>query len=351
MRQLPDAVVTGNQRSEFTYDGFSRRTKIVEKVSGTVTGTKQFVWVGGEIAEERDGSNVVQKKFFGLGEWRNGVGNLYYARDHLGNLREMTDGTNVRARYEYDPYGRRTKVSGDLEADWGFTGHYYHAPSTLHLAWFRAYDANLGRWISRDPIGELGGLNVYGYVEGNPVNFRDSLGLSPAGDFVRNSWTAGLMGAGAILGFIGGGGSGLLTGPGAVVASPAGAIAGAGVGAAAGAAVGHFIGDWLANMIDGGTGSPCPNPHGSKGKPDHQDKVDELDEKAQGEKQPGENVLRERKIQGHDSNRRPDVQIVDREGKARKIFEAERYPNRARNINREKEYNDLGIENQTFPLD
>jgi RHS repeat-associated protein len=179
------AVVMGNQRSEFTYDGFSRRVKIEE---GTYSGgvftpttslTKKFIWVGGTIAEERNNSDVVQKKFYGFGEWRTGVGNLYYARDHLGNLRELTDNSNVvRARYEYDPYGRRTKVSGDLEADWGFTGHYYHAPSTLHLAWFRSYDANLGRWISRDPIMERGGLNLYGYVGGNPINGRDSLGLS-----------------------------------------------------------------------------------------------------------------------------------------------------------------------------
>ena len=125
----------------------------------------------------------VQKKFFGLGEWRNGVGNLYYARDHLGNLRELTDGSSVvRARYEYDPYGRRSAnlITGGnaLAADWGFTGHYYHANSGLHLAWFRAYDANLGRWISRDPIGEYGGMNLYGYVLGNPISFVDPLGLA-----------------------------------------------------------------------------------------------------------------------------------------------------------------------------
>jgi RHS repeat-associated protein len=174
------AVVMGNQRSEFTYDGFSRRVKIVEKLSGVVQSTNKFIWVGGRIAEERNASDVVQKKFYGFGEWRNGVGNLYYARDHLGNLRELTDNSNVvRARYEYDPYGRRTKVSGDLEADWGFTGHYYHAPSTLHLAWFRAYDAHLGRWISRDPIMERGGLNVYAYAHRDPVNYVDPDGRAP----------------------------------------------------------------------------------------------------------------------------------------------------------------------------
>lgn len=124
------SVRTGSQMSKFYYDGFSRRTKIEE---GTYSGgvftpttglTKKLIWVGGTIAEERNASDVVQKKFYGFGEWRNGVGNLYYARDHLGNLRELTDNSNVvRARYEYDPYGRRSAnlITGGnaLEADWG----------------------------------------------------------------------------------------------------------------------------------------------------------------------------------------------------------------------------------------
>lgn len=72
------------------------------------------------------------------------------------------------------------------------------------------------------------------------------------------------------------------------------------------------------------------NPYGSKGKPDHQQKVDELAKKAQSEAKPGEAVLRERKVQGHNSNRRPDAQIVDPNGQTRKIFEAERKPNSQR---------------------
>src|SRR5258705_10932475 len=67
--------------------------------------------------------------------------NYFFTRDHLGSVREMTDGAGaIRARYDYDPYGRRTKVSGDLDADFGFTGHYVHAPSGLYMALFRAYD-------------------------------------------------------------------------------------------------------------------------------------------------------------------------------------------------------------------
>jgi len=97
--------------------------------------------------------------------------------------------------------------------------------------------------------------------------------------------------------------------------------------------------------------SKVRNPYGSKGKPDHQAKVDELAKKAEGELQPGEKVVRERKIQGHeDSNRRPDVQIVDEHGKARKIFEAERKPGSARNKAREAEYDRLKIPHETHGL-
>ena len=44
----------------------------------------------------------------------------------------------------------------------------------------RYYSATLGRWISRDPLGDLGGANVYAYVGNNPTNFTDYLGLASA---------------------------------------------------------------------------------------------------------------------------------------------------------------------------
>ena len=45
--------------------------------------------------------------------------------------------------------------------------------------WHRWYDSSIGRWINRDPIGIEGGINVYKYVEGNPVNQIDVMGLCP----------------------------------------------------------------------------------------------------------------------------------------------------------------------------
>jgi len=91
----------------------------------------------------------------------------------------MLDDTGaVRARYEYDPFGRRTRSAGDLDADFGFTGHFFHAASGLHLALYRAYDSDLGRWLSRDPLGEAKRLNLYAYAANDPVNRFDPLGLA-----------------------------------------------------------------------------------------------------------------------------------------------------------------------------
>ena len=65
-----------------------------------------------------------------------------------------------------------------LFPDFAFTGHYYHARSGLYLTMYRAYSPSLGRWISRDPIGETGGLNLYDYVGNDSVNSVDPLGLA-----------------------------------------------------------------------------------------------------------------------------------------------------------------------------
>ena len=110
------------------------------------------------------------------------TGNYFYTRDHLGSIREITDSTgNVRARYIYDSFGHRTKLAGDLDADFGFTGMFFAAEAGLLVARFRAYDPNLGRWLSRDPLRkpELSqGPNLFAYVGNNPVNKIDPSGLA-----------------------------------------------------------------------------------------------------------------------------------------------------------------------------
>jgi RHS repeat-associated protein len=96
-------------------------------------------------------------------------------------VRELTDANgNVRARYAYDPYGRRSAVSGDMEADLGFGGTFWCSEAGLALARFRAYDPEPGRWLSRDPLKDAEaeqGPNLYAYAGNNPINVVDPLGL------------------------------------------------------------------------------------------------------------------------------------------------------------------------------
>ena len=173
------AVTSGTHRSEFTYNGLSQRVKIVEKDNNAVTATKNLIGVGSEIFEERDATNNVTKRYYAQG-MQVGPANLYYTRDHLGSVRELTDSSGaVQARYDYDPYGRRTKLTGSLDADFGFTGFYFHSQSGLNFSRTRAYDADLGRWISRDPIEENGGMNLYRYVQNSPAIYVDPSGENP----------------------------------------------------------------------------------------------------------------------------------------------------------------------------
>ena len=65
----------------------------------------------------------------------------------------------------------------------GQYGYYTEGGSGLIYCQNRFYDPNIGRWISRDPIGLDGGVNVYGYVDGNPVNKVDRSGTQGQDSF------------------------------------------------------------------------------------------------------------------------------------------------------------------------
>ncbi len=178
----PDGNLLNDGTQTYEWD-----VKIVEKSNGAVTSTKNLLWCGTEICEERDASNSVTRRYYPQGMQISGS-NYFYTRDHLGSVRELTDSSGViQARYSYDPYGRRIKLSGSMAADFGFTGDYWHAPSGLALTLYRGYNADLRRWISRDPLGERGGINLYGYVMNDPANLIDPLGLDAHFTFTDGS--------------------------------------------------------------------------------------------------------------------------------------------------------------------
>jgi RHS repeat-associated protein len=171
-------ITEGTKTTDIEYDGFHHWTRIVERNGATTVSDRRFIWDGNTMVEQRNGTSTTAAQRYLPQGVQQGTNKFFYTRDHLGSIREVANNSgSVVARYDYDPYGRRTKLSGTFDSDFGFTGHYLHTPSSLHFAPFRAYSAELGRWISRDPILEVGGINLYAYVAGDPANHVDPLGL------------------------------------------------------------------------------------------------------------------------------------------------------------------------------
>jgi len=79
------------------------------------------------------------------------------------------------ADYRYDPYGNTISSSGSLASAnvYRFSSKEVHVNSGLYYYGLRFYDSTGQRWLNQDPLGERGGLNLYGLVANSPINFVD----------------------------------------------------------------------------------------------------------------------------------------------------------------------------------
>ena len=153
---------------------------VKELTSSVETKNETFVWCEDRICQKRaSNASTIVRNFFKQG-FEEGSSDYFYTRDQLGSVREVieSDGTTVASRRSYDPWGRSTETGSGPVSDFGFTGHYFDRPTGESLTWYRGYDPNLGRWLSKDPIGLNGGTNLYGYVLNSPANDTDPYGLS-----------------------------------------------------------------------------------------------------------------------------------------------------------------------------
>ena len=168
--------------SEFTYDGYSRRTTETEKdANGQIIKEIKNIWCGETLCAQQNKNAHTINRFFAQGEVQNGKIYLY-AQDQVGSVYALIDSQGkVAGRTAYDPYGNITMQAG-VQPIMAYAGLYQHKESGLHLATYRAYNSATARWLNRDPIREMGGLNIYAYVNGDPVNMIDPLGLWAWGD-------------------------------------------------------------------------------------------------------------------------------------------------------------------------
>jgi RHS repeat-associated protein len=105
---------------------------------------------------------------------------LYHC-DTAGNITCLV-GTNsqVQARYLYEPFGSIIALSGRLAERnlYRFSSKEWHQNSSLVYYAFRYYSPSLQRWVSRDRIGERGGINLHAFVGNAPPHRFDPLGQS-----------------------------------------------------------------------------------------------------------------------------------------------------------------------------
>jgi RHS repeat-associated protein len=108
----------------------------------------------------------------------------FYQCDHLGTPQELTDcDGKVAWSAQYKAWGEAKQAISERAYKAGiqnpirFQGQYLDDETGLHYNRHRYYDPHAGRFISRDPIGLFGGLNLHQYAP-NPTGWLDTLGLS-----------------------------------------------------------------------------------------------------------------------------------------------------------------------------
>ncbi len=220
------STTLGGDSASYTYDALGRR--VSKNVNGTITVyvcmvVAQQGFSGGQVCAEYAGSaaaaNPQQKYVYGsyidepLMKIDGAEGKLYYHTNRLFHVQALTDGAGAIVEgYQYDAYGRQTVftnaggdaqwfTSDDTSAVAGasalgnpymYTGRRFDPETGLFYYRARYFSSELGRFVSRDPIGyEAGSLGLYEYVGGNSYFWIDPFGLEQQG--AMGGWGGGCV--------------------------------------------------------------------------------------------------------------------------------------------------------------
>jgi len=187
---------------QYFYDAIGRKYMATYGTysGGSLTGvqdslTGKYVYAGGVVIAELDNSDNLVKEYVRGLSLGGGIGGIlyckdgsnfyYYHYDGNGNVTSVTDGDGKEvAIYEYDCFGNVLTEAASLSNDFKFSTKQADKRGQLIDFGARWYDPEVGRWTQRDPLGVAGGLNLYGYCNGNPLNLIDPWGL----DWTQEVW-------------------------------------------------------------------------------------------------------------------------------------------------------------------
>ncbi|MBU4488531.1 MAG: putative Ig domain-containing protein [Candidatus Omnitrophica bacterium] len=182
----------------YTYDYLSRRIKVND--NGTIT---KYIYDGNRVIAETDNvGNIICEYVYGnsideILYMIKGANFYYYHYDGLGSVKAITDPAGaIVETYTYDAYGKPTLYDSTHteipQSQFGnrhyFTGREFDKTSGLYYYRARYYNCSLGRFMSPDPAGPVDGPNLYAYVNNNPLNWVDSLGLARRGSRPVDGW-------------------------------------------------------------------------------------------------------------------------------------------------------------------
>jgi RHS repeat-associated protein len=164
---------------QYAYDALGRR---IRKDAGEV---HDYVWDLNRIAEDRNGGTVTHYLYFPdsdepisvdvNGEIHDLITDPTGFPSHVLNLKGDLVWSGWRRLWGDGMHG-----SGDSPHNLGFVGQFLDPETGFYYNYARYYSAEAGRYLTPDPIGFIGGLNVYSYVP-NPLTYIDPLGLRCTG--------------------------------------------------------------------------------------------------------------------------------------------------------------------------
>jgi RHS repeat-associated protein len=208
--RLREVVMADGARVRFTYDAFGRRVRkdvlpaspapaLLGGPSGAtpearaVKRTVTFLWDGDVLCEEQDSSkSSVARKRIHVHEpgtfiplIQSEQGEVFgVINDHLGMPKELVDESGrIAWRAQHGAWGDLREVERDrgaaaVQSPFRLLGHYFDEETSLSYTRFRYFCAEHGRWLSSDPLGIVGGLNLHAF-DGSPSAVVDPWGLAP----------------------------------------------------------------------------------------------------------------------------------------------------------------------------
>jgi RHS repeat-associated protein len=169
------------QRVRYHYDALGRR---VHRVLGYGKENTKFTYDGLDVIMDDDANTGITRYQNGLGidnklKLTNAGNAKYFLQDHLGSTAGLSDSNgNVVSSASYDSFGNPSNTN--LSSQYQYTGREFDNFTGLQYSRARFYDPKIGRFISEDPIGFIGGdVNLYGYVRNRPIVLRDPSGHFP----------------------------------------------------------------------------------------------------------------------------------------------------------------------------